>query len=430
LLTRARAWWADSVVPGLRAFWGRHGTWVLGVGAAYMVVAAIGHHAYALPRLLAGGEVSTALDLQLRHAELQAWFAGRPVYGVIQPGDYPPASYVMLWPLLGWLTLDGASWAWAVSAFMLLGVIGWVSVAVAVPDHSSPRTAARWSDRWMPAVFLALISLSIYPTQWTVFLGQLGIHVIAFVVLGFYLLDRGDPEGRPGRDLAAAALLTLALVKPTLSVPFFWVAAFRPRGLRVAGLIVLLYAALSLLAGGFQPEGPLTLARTWLEVGAAETRLWDGMTNAHRWLTLAGWEGWAIPVSLMILVAHGVWTCRHRRIDPWILLAVAALVARLWIHHRPHDDILLIIPMVALFRIASRGLAGDASGVAAGLLFAGLWAQMHIPIWAFRDLPAFVPVGIEVVQTVLWLVTLGFFLAVAGRLRAANEPGGETEPIP
>ena len=60
--------------------------------------------------------------------------------------------------------------------------------------------------------------------------------------------------------------------------------------------------------------------------------------------------------------------CWWRRRDLWLLAGVAAIVARLWAYHRWYDDLLLWLPLVALWRLSAA--AQDARWrVAAGGLF-------------------------------------------------------------
>jgi hypothetical protein len=44
-----------------------------------------------------------AIDLKILHRLVQLWFVGQPVYPELPGALYPPASYAMLWPFLGWL---------------------------------------------------------------------------------------------------------------------------------------------------------------------------------------------------------------------------------------------------------------------------------------------------------------------------------------
>jgi len=58
-----------------------------------------------------------AIDLKSRHDEVQRWFSGKPVYGGVR-ATYPPQSFVLLWPFLGWMTLSAARWLWAIPAWL------------------------------------------------------------------------------------------------------------------------------------------------------------------------------------------------------------------------------------------------------------------------------------------------------------------------
>ena len=63
---------------------------------------------------------SGAVDLKLRYREVHRWFAGMPT-GVF--GKYPPASYVLLWPLLGWPVFGLVRWLWVITT---IGALIWL----------------------------------------------------------------------------------------------------------------------------------------------------------------------------------------------------------------------------------------------------------------------------------------------------------------
>jgi hypothetical protein len=42
-----------------------------------------------------------AIDPKLMHRLVHNWFAGRRIYGELGSAVYPPATYVLLWPLVG-----------------------------------------------------------------------------------------------------------------------------------------------------------------------------------------------------------------------------------------------------------------------------------------------------------------------------------------
>jgi hypothetical protein len=64
----------------------------------------------------------------------------------------------------------------------------------------------------------------------------------------------------------------------------------------------------------------------------------------------------------------GTWTHYYRRADRWVLMAVAALVARMWTYHRAYDDVLILLPEVSLFRIAKQNSSSHQQTIAGGLL--------------------------------------------------------------
>lgn len=395
--------WDEAIVPAVGDQWARHGQTLLVVSIFYMVVAAVGRLVYAVPILVSDVMPWGAIDLINRYEEVHRWFSGLPFYGAVSNGDYPPASYAMLWPLLGWLPLASARWLWAATLFVAAGVLS----ALIVRESGSNTMPQR--------IFAALLIFSIYPTQMNVLVGQLGLHVLAFLMVGLVWMHRR--RGRWWEDVTAAALLLPALVKPTLSIPFFWILLFLPGRLRPAVLVVLGYGALSLLAVSFQDAGVHVLLGQWLGQAGSQVTVLEGHTNVHKWLVLAGLESWTLPASVLILSAHGLWTFRHRRADFWLVMGVAALASRLWIHHRLYDDVLMIVPMISLFRLAVKDPRLGGRSVMAGILLAATWATMHFPTWAFYDVSESVTVSLEAVQTVVWLAVLAFLLV---QVRTSN----------
>jgi len=104
----------------LRSLWVDYGTTVLRSAVWLMAIAAAVWLGYEFWRLLWQSGEKGAIDLLQRRNEVQAWFAGKPVYGDIVTAVYPPASYAILWPLLGWLSETAARWFWAVTTVFAL----------------------------------------------------------------------------------------------------------------------------------------------------------------------------------------------------------------------------------------------------------------------------------------------------------------------
>ena len=103
-----------------RSLWADYGTMVLKSAVLLMAIAAVIWLGYEFWRLIWQSGEMGAIDLRQRHDEIQAWFAGKPVYGDIVTAVYPPASYAILWPLIGWLTVTAARWFWAVTTAIAL----------------------------------------------------------------------------------------------------------------------------------------------------------------------------------------------------------------------------------------------------------------------------------------------------------------------
>lgn len=373
--------------------------YIVWTGVALMIVAA----AYRLPVEL-GRLVfeppgrGAAMDLLLRYAEVHAWFAGQPIYGAIESADYPPASYLLLLPWVHWPTPETARIVWAA---LSIGLTAWLSV-LCMRASGATSLAAR--------TFAALLPLSMYATAATLRLGQMGLLLLPLLLVGTIVIATRPRSLR--RDLGGAALLTIALVKPTIAPPFMWLAFFRG-GWRVTTLIVAAYGLLTLAAASFQEPSLPDLIRGWLaqrdHIDFAPTQ-----GNLYAWLALAGWDRHLAEASLVVLALLGGWTWRQRDADPWKLLAVAAITARVWSYHHHYDDVLLLFPLVALLRdVNAASAAGREDRPALGAL---------VLVWGIGILPASLFVAgvpgrdlLQGVKTVAWLVTLALLVRRTGR---------------
>lgn len=56
-------------------------------------------------------------------------------------------------------------------------------------------------------------------------------------------------------------------------------------------------------------------------------------------------------VSLGILLIFGLWVSQNRHVDFWVLMGIGAIVARMWTYHMMYDDLIIVLPMIALFRV-------------------------------------------------------------------------------
>ena len=88
-------------------------------------------------------------------------------------------------------------------------------------------------------------------------------------------------------------------------------------------------------------------------------------------------------------------------------MGVAALVARFWTYHMWYDDILILLPMVALFRIATRCSSPTATELLAGSLFAITLLTMIAPGGLYL-LPTPWNTLYVALQTIVWVAVLIF----------------------
>ncbi|MGD1147977.1 MAG: glycosyltransferase family 87 protein [Thermoanaerobaculaceae bacterium] len=345
-----------------------------------------------------------AIDLRLRHREVQRWFAGLPARDEGDPETYityPPASYMILWPLLGWMPLEPARGFWAMVS---LAGLAWLCVLLA--RESRARSALEYAAA-------ALIPLSMVGTRVCLANGQLAILLVPLLVTGALMLAREECDWRC--DMMGSALMLGALVKPTFAAPFILVVLVTLRRLRPAALIAGAYAVLTLIAVSFQPTSRTKAMTEWLRHGATSLATPRGQANLQAWLVGAGFGRWVVPASLLALGALAVWLYHHREDEPWILLGVTGIVARMWTYHWSYDDLLLLLPMVTLAR-----LAGDAAtprlrrGVAATLLALGWLTLLDMPwTWGLTRIP-----GWYGAQSFVWLAVLVFLACQPRRVVA------------
>jgi glycosyl transferase family 87 len=329
-----------------------------------------------------------AHDFFFRFRESREWFAGRPIYGVVSHADYPPATYVMLFPFTSW-SLNIARLVWAGS---MVGALAWLFM-ISVRECAAKTTLER--------AFVVLLPLCSYATAATIRVGQIGLHILPALIAGLLILANQERSWK--RDLTAAVLLVFALAKPTFSVPFFWIAFF-VGGVRLTTLVVAGYVALSWWSSSFQPDSLAVLVQKWLAQGSTISSD-TAHGNIQSWMANAGIAAWNLQAPLLVLGAAGIWTWLYRRADVWLLIGVASIVARMWAHHRWYDDVLLIPPLVTLYRMISAGERAGKRDAVAMALFAIVLGFSIAPA-RFLDLETTVSVAFKAAKSIAWVALL------------------------
>jgi hypothetical protein len=383
--------WAGIADPALRRWWARRAVVILRSTIAIMAAVATVWLGYEGWRLLWQQGYWGAIDLKTYHKLTAEWFMGRPIYGQIKTAVHPPATYAILWPLLGWEDFILARWLWALTS---IAALGWLVLLII--SESKAETA-------LERAFVVLLPLSMYATGATLGNGQLTIHLVPLLLTALRLLYRSRSGWR--REIGGALLFLLALVKPSVSVPFFWIVLFCAGNLRPAVAVALGYLGLTLFVASFQPHNLGTLLWEWLANPALGQ---PGQMNLRAWLVDLGFKEWALPGSVLVLGVLGFWTYQYRRVNLWLLLGVTALVARTWMYHRWYDDLLILLPMVTLFRIA-KAEPSDGSDLLAGILLGITVLAMLAPGGLYLLPPPWN--GLYTAgQTLIWIILLIFFL--------------------
>lgn len=394
-LQRIRKRVAHLNTERLESFWIRRRTTLVGIAIALTSIAALWRLSNELPRLLFEADGPGALDLRLRYDAVRAWFEASTFFDGTTGRDYPPASYAMFWPLMGWMSFETTRALWAVVT--VASLFGFAALSVRAAAEASPSVRT----------LLALVPFGGYASSAAIRVGQTSPLALCVLLLALVLMTE-RPQGR-GRDLLVGLLLPFALIKPTLTGVPILVIFLLPGHLAVSLICVGGYLLLTALAAVFRPESLLTLIGGWLGVSDTWENYIHGHAHLYRLLTFAGLETWFTPATLIVVAVFAGWVLLHRRADVWTLVGAAAIVDRLAIYHRLHDDGLLFLTLIALLRIACGPDARRGPAFAAGVLFALNWAAMLAPGSLLNEPGPLKPLA-ESAQAALWLLTLGFLL--------------------
>jgi len=379
----------------LGLWWQRHQKTVLRLAIGVMGVLAVLKLGDEFRRLLWDTTRAGAFDLRDYHMLVHGWFSEIDVLRVYDVAIYPPATYLILWPLIGWLDLDPARVFWAVTTVV---VMAWLALCV---------VRASGAQKPLERTFVILLLLSMNAAGVAIGNGQLILHILPCVVAAL-LLARANPSWV--RDLVIAGLFLFSLVKPTISAPFFWILLFTSnRSLRAVVLVIIGYVATTMVAVSFQEGSLLAVIKMLFFGGLHHTAIVGGYANVHNWLAAFGLQEYKMYASLFLFVGSGLWIFSNRRVNIWLLIGVTALIARFWTYHRVYDDVLILLPMIVLFRIACHPSHKGQRNYAAGILLA---VTVFVMLWPAQLLVLPDPWGLvfRSSHAVVWLVVLGFLL--------------------
>jgi hypothetical protein len=287
-------------------------------------------------RLLFNFHEKSAVDIKIYIKLGQDWFVGLPVYQLHTFSTYPPASHLIFWPL----TLAPESvtrWMWA---GLNVGLLIWLAIFAA----RTGRGQSRWEK-----IFLALIPLSMNATGVVIGNGQITLLVIVMLWLAISLsINNGASIYR---QMLVVPLFLVALVKPSLAAPFFWIVLFTPRSILMGVLIGAAYLAATMFSLQFQTISLSDSLIQWLG-RATDNEL--GYANIQTWLYSIQLKQLILPTQFILLSLLGWWVYINRKGEFYILAGVVALFSRLWAYHAVYDDVIVIFAMLALVRLSQQ----------------------------------------------------------------------------
>ena len=162
----------DAWIGAIRPIWNAHRTTILRVSVALLSLYALLKLGTELWRLLFEMGPSGAIDLHILNTQTRAWFEGHLVYAGSTLAPHPPATFVILYPFLGWLEFARARWLWAATSVVML----WALTVMVV--------RASGAGSGLERALVALMVLSMTAAGVTIGNGQVILHVLPALLTG------------------------------------------------------------------------------------------------------------------------------------------------------------------------------------------------------------------------------------------------------
>jgi hypothetical protein len=249
---------------------------------------------------------------------------------------YPPTSALVLAFTIGRLQPHALMIIWNVLNLALFWLIGQELIRL-----ERVQNAKLWS-------LLLLLSLGLlWPATINFFSrGQFSLIVLWAVLVAERIGER--------RSWLSGILYSLALIKPSLGLPFLLAPLIRRRWKSLAWTAAI-QAILFLAAGWFLRTSPITLTSEWLSVGryfmVGIYTVQEIINDLH--LTASGWNI-AMPLGGLVSAALLIYRSETDR-----TLAMLSVIAVVWTYHYPYDFVILICVMAFLLTPLDRPTTWD-----------------------------------------------------------------------
>jgi glycosyl transferase family 87 len=239
---------------------------------------------------------------------------------------YPPTSALLLAFTIGPLRPEAVTIIWNVLNIVLFCLIGRELIRL---QHV--QNAKLWS-------VLFLLSLGLLWPATTAFFarGQFSLIVLWSVLVAERIGEK--------RSWLSGILYALALIKPSLGLPFLLAPLIRRRWKSLAWTAVI-EAVLLLAAAWFLRASPVSLISEWLSVGRYFLIGLYTVQEIINDLHLTAYGGnIAIPLAVVAGAVFLIYRSEANR-----TIAMLSVIAAIWTYHYPYDFVVLICVMAFLF---------------------------------------------------------------------------------
>ena len=279
-------------------------------------------------------ETNLPTDLALRyHQSIDLIYEKVNIYHETAHSIYPPSTFLFISALSLNINYYNMDEVWA-----FINIVSLISLSAIIYFFLK-----NYKCKWI----LILSVLSLHSIPHALGVGQISIVFISFFLLSIYMII----YHRNNYILIfGTLLLTISLGKFSLFLPFIPLLVINnklryPTLVSIAINFTLSYAILYRVDSNIY-EYVASLASSSSEIkalGSLDLNAFLSLINAPDYLNTVG------PVAVLLLAA--VITIHYReRVNLFPLLALMAIVSRLFIYHNHYDNFILVIPLVYIFK--------------------------------------------------------------------------------
>ena len=244
---------------------------------------------------------------------------------------YPPTTYVVFAACISHFQASSVQTAWLVLNLALLPLIVRELFLLVEPGLLKFGPAALREMSWPVAGLIGALVLAWPPVAYCFEREQFSLFILLSVLLASRL--------QPTRPVLAGLLWALALLKPSMSLPYL-VLPLAERRWKVLATTATVQGALLLAAGAQLRQAPWTLVHQWLSVSAYFR---TGMYTIQELINHLHLDGTLLDILIPIGVV-GLAFPLISRLTRVRALALLSFISAIWMYHGIYDFSVLLVP--------------------------------------------------------------------------------------